>query len=54
MRGRNVAASSRNHRFSANVQVVIDADTRLVIATGRPVSQAAWVRSMPTGSLATG
>jgi hypothetical protein len=34
---RDVAASSRNYRFSANVQVVIDADTRLVLATGRPV-----------------
>ena len=37
VRDRDVAASSRNYRFSANVQVVIDADTRLVIATGRPV-----------------
>ena len=37
VRDREVAASSRNYRFSANVQVVIDADTRLVIATGRPV-----------------
>lgn len=37
VRDRDVAASSRNYRFSANVQVVIDADTRLVVATGRPV-----------------
>ncbi|WP_370355060.1 transposase family protein [Catenulispora sp. EB89] len=37
VRDRNVAASSRNYRFSANVQVIIDADSRLVIATGRPV-----------------
>ncbi|MFD5016255.1 transposase family protein, partial [Streptomyces chartreusis] len=27
---------SRNYRFSANVQVIIDADTRLVVATARP------------------
>lgn len=35
VRDRKVGASSRNHRFSANVQVIIDADTRLVIATAR-------------------
>nr|WP_223297568.1 transposase family protein [Catenulispora acidiphila] len=33
VRDREVAASSRNYRFSANVQVLIDADTRLVVAT---------------------
>nr|WP_237285807.1 hypothetical protein [Streptomyces niveus] len=37
MRDRTVGASSRNYRFSANVQVIIDADTRLVIAAARPV-----------------
>ncbi|MCF1592937.1 transposase family protein [Streptomyces muensis] len=36
VRDRTVAASSRNYRFSANVQVIIDADTRLVVATARP------------------
>ncbi|GAA2745982.1 hypothetical protein GCM10010440_35950 [Kitasatospora cinereorecta] len=36
VRDRTVGASSRNYRFSANVQVVIDADTRLVVATARP------------------
>ncbi|RSO09074.1 IS5/IS1182 family transposase [Streptomyces sp. WAC 06783] len=36
VRDRTVGASSRNYRFSANVQVIIDADTRLVIATARP------------------
>ncbi|MEU5861656.1 transposase family protein [Nonomuraea sp. NPDC047529] len=36
VRDREVGASSRNYRFSANVQVIIDADTRLVMATGRP------------------
>ncbi|MEU4548285.1 transposase family protein [Nonomuraea dietziae] len=33
---RPVGASSRTYRLSANVQVIIDADTRLVVATGRP------------------
>ncbi|MHA4820432.1 transposase family protein [Streptomyces aculeolatus] len=37
VRDRTVGASSRNYRFSANVQVIIDADTRLVVAAARPV-----------------
>jgi hypothetical protein len=37
VRDRHVGSSSRNYRFSANVQVVVDADTRLVIAVVRPV-----------------
>lgn len=37
VRDRKVAASSRNYRFSANGQVIIDADSRLVIASARPV-----------------
>lgn len=37
VRDRKVGASSRNRRFSANVQVIIDADTKLVIAAARPV-----------------
>lgn len=32
---RQVGASSRNYRFSVNVQVIIDADTRLVVAIAR-------------------
>nr|WP_233361859.1 transposase family protein [Streptomyces sp. GMR22] len=36
VRDRQVGASSRNYRFSANVQVIIDADTRLVVAATRP------------------
>lgn len=36
VRDRKVAASSRNYRFSVNVQVII-ADTKLVIAAARPV-----------------
>lgn len=36
-RDRTVGASSRNYRFSANVQVIVDAETRLVVATARPV-----------------
>ncbi|KOV73602.1 MULTISPECIES: IS5/IS1182 family transposase [unclassified Streptomyces] len=36
VRDRKVAASSRNYRLSANVQVITDADTRLVVASARP------------------
>ncbi|THC47311.1 transposase family protein [Streptomyces sp. A1499] len=36
VRDRTVGASSRNYRFSANVQVIVDAETRLVVATARP------------------
>ncbi|SCF90854.1 Helix-turn-helix of DDE superfamily endonuclease [Streptomyces sp. DconLS] len=36
VRDRKLGASSRDYRFSANVQVIIDADTRLVVATARP------------------
>jgi hypothetical protein len=36
VRDRHVGTSSRNYRFSANVQVIVDADTRLVIAAARP------------------
>ncbi|MGW7695113.1 transposase family protein [Streptomyces asiaticus] len=36
VRDRTVAASSRNYRFSANVQVIIDADSRLAVASSRP------------------
>lgn len=37
VRGRHVGASGRSSRFSANVQLIVDADTRLMIATARPV-----------------
>lgn len=36
VRDRKVGASSRDYRFSTNLQVNIDADTRLVVATARP------------------
>lgn len=36
-RDRTVAASSKNYRYSTHHQVVIDADTRLVVAVGRPL-----------------
>ncbi|MFE7268229.1 transposase [Streptomyces sp. NPDC057592] len=36
-RDRTVAASSKNYRFSTNLQVLVHADTRLVIAIGRPL-----------------
>ncbi|MFF8381805.1 transposase [Streptomyces sp. NPDC015661] len=32
-----VAEQSKNHRYSTHHQVVIDADTRLVVAVGRPL-----------------
>lgn len=38
VRDRRVAAPSRAYRFSVNVQVIVDADTRLVIAAARPVT----------------
>lgn len=34
---RKVTAQSKNYRYSVNLQVLIDADTRLVVAVGRPV-----------------
>ncbi|CAL9665411.1 IS5 family transposase IS1373 [Streptomyces sp. enrichment culture] len=36
-RDRGVAASSKNYRYSTNHQVVIDANTRLVVAAGHPL-----------------
>lgn len=37
VRGRAVAASSPHYRFSANVQFIIDADSRLVVASAYAV-----------------
>jgi hypothetical protein len=37
LRDRSLAARSKNYRYSANVQIAIDANTRLVIATGDPL-----------------
>ncbi|MFE1782223.1 transposase [Streptomyces sp. NPDC059506] len=36
-RDRSVAASSKNYRYSTNHQVVIDAETRLDVAVGKPL-----------------
>ncbi|MFI9825990.1 transposase, partial [Streptomyces sp. NPDC052013] len=36
-RGRPDSAESKNYRYSTNHQVVIDADTQLVVAVGRPL-----------------
>ncbi|MEW2522318.1 transposase [Actinacidiphila alni] len=36
-RDHEVAAQSKNYRYSTNHQVVIDADTRLVVMVGRPL-----------------
>jgi hypothetical protein len=32
-----MAASSKNYRYPTNLHVVIDADTRLAVAVGKPV-----------------
>jgi hypothetical protein len=37
VRDHRLAAQSKNYRYSANLQVAIDADTRLVLAVGRPL-----------------
>lgn len=37
-RDRGVSASSKNYRYSTNLQVVIDANSRLVVAVGLPLS----------------
>lgn len=37
VRDRKIGAASRNCRFSANVQVIEDAESRLVVAAPRPV-----------------
>ena len=36
-RDHQVAEQSKNYRYSTNHQVVIDADTRLVVSVGRPL-----------------
>jgi DDE superfamily endonuclease/Helix-turn-helix of DDE superfamily endonuclease len=33
-----IAAQSKNHRYSTNHQIVIDAETRLVVVVGRPLA----------------
>jgi DDE superfamily endonuclease/Helix-turn-helix of DDE superfamily endonuclease len=37
LRDRTLAARSRNYRYSANVQIAIHANTRLVVALGEPL-----------------
>ncbi|MFD7454128.1 transposase [Kitasatospora sp. NPDC059827] len=49
-RDHSIAEKSKNYRYSTNHQVVIDADTRLVVAIGHPVPGnrndcKAWVES---------
>lgn len=36
-RDQSIAEQSKNYRYSTNHQVVVDADTRLVVGVGRPV-----------------
>ncbi|MFG1924349.1 transposase [Cryptosporangium sp. NPDC048952] len=38
VRDQSISARSKNYRYSVNVQVVIDADTHLVVAAGDPVA----------------
>ena len=50
-----VATSSRNYRTSVNIQVLIDADTRLVVAVGQPTARnhndyTAWTESKIQGA----
>jgi hypothetical protein len=35
-RDHTIAEQSKNYRYSTNYQVVIDADTRLIVVIGRP------------------
>lgn len=52
VRDRNIGSSPRDYRFSANVQVIVDADTRLVIAVARPVpGTAADAHAWPASGL---
>ncbi len=49
-RDHKVAERSKNYRYSTNHQVVIDADSRLVVAVGRPLpgnrhDSRAWAES---------
>ncbi|GAA2531290.1 hypothetical protein GCM10010398_15490 [Streptomyces fimbriatus] len=37
-RDHTIAERSKNYRYSTNHQVVIDADTRLVVVVGRPLA----------------
>ncbi len=37
VRGRSIAAWGKNHRCATNLQVVIDANSRLVVAIGDPL-----------------
>jgi hypothetical protein len=38
-RDHTIAAQSRNYRYSTNHQVVLDADTRLIVVVGRPLAR---------------
>lgn len=60
-RDHKVAEQSKNYRYTTNHQVVIDADTRLVVVVGRPLRGnrndcRAWAESdakAPVGSMIT-
>uniref|UniRef100_J1ZLY3 Transposase IS4 family protein n=1 Tax=Streptomyces auratus AGR0001 TaxID=1160718 RepID=J1ZLY3_9ACTN len=38
IRGHTIAERSKNYRYSTDHQVVVDADTRLVVVVGRPLA----------------
>lgn len=44
VRDRKVGASSRSYRFPAKVQVIIDADTKLVVSAARRAQRRATAR----------
>ena len=46
-RDHRMAAPSKNYRYSTNLQVAIDADTRLVIAPGTPTRQPQRLHRLP-------
>lgn len=57
-RDHTVAEQSKNYRYSTNHQVVIDADTRLVVVVGRPLPGnrngcKAWVESGAKAAVGT-
>lgn len=57
-RDHTIAEQSKNYRYSTNHQVVIDADTRLVVVVGRPLPGnrndcKAWEESGATAAVGT-
>ena len=53
-RDRTIASSSKNYRYSTNLQVVIDANGRLVVAIGLPLPAAATTAGRSRSPASTG